>query len=178
MLSRRSDSRVPRLRDWSVNRKGFCGQPFFFFIPASLFSVRAARSRGTGMANLQTSRALMVLSSSPTRRRGSILNSAPSSSPTPISWPDGGSMGGALDTRAAKPVLAENGRTLAAAAKARGAAAVRRRMDRSADMFLCCCTLCVRMAARESFDCMCRMALRIERLAAWFGRFRPRSLQS
>lgn len=82
------------------------------------------------MKNLQTSRARIVLSSSPTRRRGSILNLAPSSSPTPISPPDGGSIGGgALDTRAAMLAHAENGRE-DVAARALGAATVRRRTDR------------------------------------------------
>lgn len=37
--------------------------------------------------------ARVVSASSPVRRRGSILNLAPSSSPTPISWPGTGSKG-------------------------------------------------------------------------------------
>lgn len=50
---------------------------------------RAAMSCNHVHVNL----ARMVSASSPVRRRGSILNLAPSSSPTAISWPETGSKG-------------------------------------------------------------------------------------
>lgn len=43
--------------------------------------------------HVQVNLARMVSASSPVRRSGSILNLAPSSSPTPISWPGTGSNG-------------------------------------------------------------------------------------
>lgn len=90
---RRSASRVPRLRLWSVE-----------------VGLLAWYSPTEGINEmhyyLQTRRARIVASSSPVRRMGSMRNSVPSSSPTPMSPPSGrclcGSMGGALGSRLAR----------------------------------------------------------------------------
>lgn len=63
----RSLSRVPRLRDWSV---------------VSRYRSQLYGEGGGGGGDEQVNRARMVVGSSPTRRRGSILKLAPWSSPT------------------------------------------------------------------------------------------------